>query len=194
MDAWQVVGTVAGVANTLVVAVALYFGWQAAHAGRDAVREAQAARREEAAHRAEERRLRDEERRQEVEYRAALREERERDLQAEADVRRRERLTRIAQLVTEVRDAGWRVGGGAPNYLLDTAQWRLRAALLTERSLKQCRDLAYLRQDTAGTIVPQVGHQCVDQSRSALEEVAKALDPAFTFMEREGPVNARPRD
>ncbi len=177
--------------TTLAAVAALYFAWQSVKVGNRSIRLARIARREEARYRAQEHRAREQERLEEERHRAALRDERERERQLEAEARRQEHLTRIAQLVAEVRDAGRRVAQRQPEYLLDTAQWKLRAALIGFSELEQCRDLAYLRSEPRGTITTAAGARCVDQSEVALEEVGRLLQPDYR-VESEGLPSGRP--
>lgn len=177
--------------TTFAAVAALYFAWQSVKVGNQSIKLTRMARREEARYRAQEHRAREQERLEEERYRAALRAERERERQLEAEARRHEHLTRIAQLVAEVRDAGRRVAQGQPAYLLDTAQWKLRAALVEYSELERCRDLAYLRADPRGTITADAAARCVVQSEAALEEVGRLLLPAYR-VESEGLPYGRP--
>ncbi len=105
MEVVQIVGTVAGVLNTIVVAFALYYGKLATDAGRTAVREAEETWKMEEEYRQE---LREAHEQELIEQ-----EERHRQAQDEAAAERArkewsqgtERLAEIAQLVVEVREA-----------------------------------------------------------------------------------------
>ncbi len=171
--------------TSLAAVAALYFAWQSVKAGNQSIRLARIARREEARYRAQEHRAREQERLEEERYRVALRDERERERQLEAEARRHDHLTRIAQLVPEVREAGLRVAELQPKYLLDSAQWKLRAALIGFSELERCRDLAYLRSDSSGSINVDAATRCFRHSEAALEEVGRLLQPDYR-VESEG--------
>ncbi len=180
MDAFIAIMTLLNTVGVIATfLVALYTLREARDTRREEREAREAERREQAEYHAEERRAREKERQEELEYRAALRQERERELQAEAEARRREHLTRIAQLVAEVRDAGVRVDQREPTYLLDTAQWKLRAALIGFPELEQCRDLAYLRGSSRGDISAEEGARAARLSEAALEEVGRLLQPNY---------------
>ncbi len=185
---WQ---TFLDLITTAATVAALYFAWQAVKVGNQSIKLARIARREEALYSADEHRAREHERLQEERYRAALRDERKRERQEEAEARRREHLINIAQVIAEVRDAGVRVAQKQPTYLLDTAQWKLRAALVGFPELKTCRDLAYLRADSRGTISTSIAGRCASESEYALEEVGELLQPNYR-VEAEGLPGGRP--